>query len=471
MDDVTAEVLRYVGALRYEDLPGPVIAAAKRNILDTLMVARAGAKADGLDAIVAMAALDAGEGASTVWCRGGGWPATYAAQINAMAAAALDFDSLCLSVHADCVVVPAALAVAEGERQSGKAFLAAYVAGAEVAARLSHASVPPQKGWTHTAVFGVFGAAVASARLLGLSQAKIADAFGICLSLAAGTQQSNIEQTLTKRLQPAIAARNGVFAAQAARAGITGPASVLEGKAGLWSLYQQGDCDKLIGDIGRAYVMLRTGLKKYPVCACSHAAIEACLTMTESRPVPETAIEAVELTLTPFMAYMVGGKCDPALNPVVTAQFSARYAVACALLRGHVNLSDLSLGAIGDAAVKRLADRIVIHTDPGGDGEVAPASVRLKLSGQRERALTINVVPGGPSAPLTDEDFDTKLKDCEAANPFDSSDVGFAALKDAVACLEDLDDLGELAGLLGRQDATVAGRANFCTGSKAPQSN
>ena len=363
-----------------------------------------------------------------------------------MAAAALDFDSLCLTVHADCVVVPAAMAAGQAVRASGREVLAAYVAGVEFMARLSHASVPPQRGWTHTAVFGVFGAAIAAARLLGLSPDETANAIGICLSLAAGSQQSNIEQTLTKRLQPALAARNGVFAAQAARAGITGPGASIQGKAGLWALYQPGEHERLVGGLGRDYLMLETGLKKYPVCACSHAAIEACLRLTQGEALGAGDIDRVEVTLTPFMAYMVGGEFDPTQNPVVAAQFSVRYAVAAALLRGHVDLGDLANDAIHDPQATELARRIVVHVDQNASGEVAPATVRFASARDGDRTLTVDAMSGSVAAPLSNDDFAAKLAACDRILPL--ANDGFATLRQRIEWLEDVDDIAAVAALL-----------------------
>lgn len=448
MDDAATRLVDFATSVRYEDLSPNVVAAAKRNILDTLMVACAGAQAEGVDALVRLAEREAAAGECSVLTRSRRLPAAYAAQINAMAAAALDFDSLCLTVHADCVVAPAALAVAEEQRQSGRAFLTACIVGAEIVARLSRASISPQKGWTHTAVFGVFGAAAASARLAGLSQRQLANAFGICLSLAAGTQQSNIEQALTKRMQPALAARSGVFAAYAAQAGISGPISVLEGKAGLWALYQNGDREKLIAGLGRDYVMLETGLKKYPVCACSHAAIEACLFLTGGQPLIPEQIERVEVTLTPFMSYMVGGAFDPASDPVVSAQFSVRYAVGVALLYGRLGLPDLDLDAIKNPDVKRLADRIVIHTDELVTGDVAPAVVCLKLKGGKAHAVTVDAMPGSATAPLSEAEFDAKLRACALATQGMQNGNRIQRLRALIGHLEDIDDLGSITELL-----------------------
>ena len=242
MKDLTAELVDFALSLRLDDVPPSVVAAVKRHILDTLVVARPAADADGVELMLRWAQAELAAGTATVWshdCQLRPGPAAF---VNAMAAAALEFDTLCLSVHADNVIVPAAFAIAEDRRANGELFLGACIVGTEIMARLAHASVPPQKGWNHTAVFGVFGVALAVASLAHLTAKQAANAFGMCLSLAAGTQQPNFEQRLTKRMQPAFAARSGIFAVEAAQHGITGPACSDRGKGrALGPLYQAGD--------------------------------------------------------------------------------------------------------------------------------------------------------------------------------------------------------------------------------------
>jgi len=75
---------------------------------------------------------------------------------------------------------------------------------------------------------------------------------------AAGTQQANVEQTLAKRLQPALAARAGVFAAQLAQAGATAPIWVVEGKFGLRALYQPADDTRILEGWGSTWQLLDT---------------------------------------------------------------------------------------------------------------------------------------------------------------------------------------------------------------------
>lgn len=177
-------------------------------MLDTLACAWAGRDAPGAPEAHGLVAADGGTPEATVWGYGGKLPAASAAFLNSLFGAALDYDAV-NTVHADVCVLPAALAVAERQRASGKEFLAAYALGADLASRLGGSITGQHRGWFTTSIYGVFGATAAAARLLRLDEATIAHAFGIALSQASGTQQANIEQALTKRLQSAFAARAG----------------------------------------------------------------------------------------------------------------------------------------------------------------------------------------------------------------------------------------------------------------------
>eukprot|EP01041_Mallomonas_annulata_P015122 gene15122-32076_t len=197
--DTTRKFARWISGLRFDDLPVDVVAAAKRQVLDTVAVAWAGSSADGVDDVRQVVLACAGKPESRVWCYGDQLPATQAAFVNAMLASALDFDTLHDrgNVHSDGVVLPAVLALADARGASGQQLITALVAGGELMVRLGLAAgVSP--GWFYSSVFGVFGAAAASAKLLDLDETRTLHALGIALSQAAGTRpgsRTGVEQT------------------------------------------------------------------------------------------------------------------------------------------------------------------------------------------------------------------------------------------------------------------------------------
>ncbi|MGZ5225472.1 MAG: MmgE/PrpD family protein, partial [Burkholderiales bacterium] len=303
-------IARHVASQQYEALPRSTVDAARKLMLDTLAVAWAGRDAPGAPEAHALMISDGGAAESTIWGYGGKLPASGAAFLNSLFGAALDYDAV-NTVHADVCVLPAALAVAEREHASGKAFLNAYAVGSDLACRLGGAITGHHKGWFTTSIYGVFGAAAAAARLLELDERAIARAFGIALSQAAGTQQANIEQALTKRLQSAFAARAGVFSALLAARGVTAPREAFEGKFGLFQLYQEGNPLKVLDGLGIQFEQEKTNLKKYPTCACGHAALDAAFSLIREYDLKPDDVTAIEVTHSPLMHRLVGAPFDP----------------------------------------------------------------------------------------------------------------------------------------------------------------
>ena len=233
-ESISQTIARHVVGCDYSALPASSVRAAKMLMLDTLAVAWSGTSAPGAPEARALLVDEGGRADSTVWGFGGKLPATSATFINSISGAALDYDGVDC-VHGAVVALPAALALAEREHASGREFLAAYVIGSDLCSRFGGVITGAHKGWYTTSIYGAFGAAATAAKLLGLDATATCDALGLCLSQAAGTQQPNIEQSLSKRLQPAFAARAGVFSALLAQKGISAPREAIEGRFGMFA--------------------------------------------------------------------------------------------------------------------------------------------------------------------------------------------------------------------------------------------
>jgi 2-methylcitrate dehydratase PrpD len=141
---LTSRIARFVSGIRVEDLDPGVVDTAIALFTDTLGVGWAGTDAPGIPGARALALSQGGRAESRVGGSGERLPALEAAFVNAAAAAALDYDTVHQGsiMHADATVMPAALALAERERLPGSEFLAGYIAGIELAHRLSMATPP-----------------------------------------------------------------------------------------------------------------------------------------------------------------------------------------------------------------------------------------------------------------------------------------------------------------------------------------
>ncbi len=230
MANETSILARFAAGLRFETLPEPVVRRAKALALDLLgSAARARGGAAAASSILAMLAqmgLD-GPGAATVIGDARGYAPPIAALLNGALGHALDFDDTHApsSLHPSAPVVPAALAAGEAVGASGKTVLAGIVAGYEVICRLGEALDPTAhyaRGFHPTATAGVFAAAAAAGRVMGLDPDQMIAAFGVAGSQAAGSLQFLEDGGWNKPWQVGAAAMNGVIAASSGRQRLQG---------------------------------------------------------------------------------------------------------------------------------------------------------------------------------------------------------------------------------------------------------
>lgn len=442
---LTERLAAFVDDTGYDDLPSDVITATKRRVLDTVGVAWAGSVAPGCEAARKTVLAEGANGTSTIWASADRVGCRGAAFVNSMHAAALDFDSVYErgSMHPDIVTIPAAWAVAERVGADGRAFIAAVAVGNEIACRLGAANLH-NTGWFYTSAHGVFGAAAAAAKLLGLDRDGVADALGLALSRAGGTQQALIEKSLAKRAQSGFAAEAGVFAAQLAAAGISGPREAIEGKFGFHALYGDGNRDVLIDGLGLHYEQMAIAIKKYPSCTANHVPIELLIHMAETRDLSADDVEGVEITLSPFANQLVGGTFDPSANPQVAAQFSVHYSAASALLHRRLGIGEIQDAAVFDPRIAGFIPKVAVTVDEANRGKFAPASVCVRTSGGATFDGHLDHVPGTLTNPLSDAEVAAKFRDCVkfGRRPLDSG----AADRLAMA-LDDLDDGRDLRDL------------------------
>ena len=184
------------------------------------------------------------------------------------------------SAHCGCTVIPAALGIAYESSASGAALIEAVVAGYEVAICLARACAPDlrQRGFHPTSAVGPFGAAVAVAKLRGLTAKQIADALGIAASAAAGLFAFVNGGADIKRLHAGHAAREGIQAALLAEFGVQGPPNVIEARDGFMQAFAFGRSDKarpIALPPDAAFGITDCYIKPYACCRHIQPAVEA----------------------------------------------------------------------------------------------------------------------------------------------------------------------------------------------------
>jgi 2-methylcitrate dehydratase PrpD len=196
---ISQSIAEHVVACDFAQLPASAVRAAKTLMLDTLAVAWAGSNTVGTRAAHQLAVEQGGREDSAIWAHRARVPAPWAAFANGVSGAALDYDSFYLGIHSDGIALPAALAVAEREHAHGREMLTALVIANDLICRLGRAAQGSNRGWYFTSMFGIFGAAAATAKLLKLDAAAAANALGLASLQAAGTQQPAVGRTFARR--------------------------------------------------------------------------------------------------------------------------------------------------------------------------------------------------------------------------------------------------------------------------------
>ncbi len=371
---------------------------------------------------------------------------------NATLAHGLDFDDTREDaiVHTGCVAVTSALAVGEAVGATARQALEALIAAVEVMCRVGLA-VPGAFHARHfhpTAITGSFAAAAAAGRLYGLSEDALARAFGICGSQASGIIEYLADGSWTKRLHAGWAAHGGVVAALLARAGFTGPETVLEGTHGLYAAFAGGHdparLRALLDGLGREWELGQLTLKPYPCGSIAQPYMDCARRLRARHDLRPDDIRAVRCRTAagpvPRLWEPLAAKHAPPNG--YAAKFSLPYLVATVLVRGRAGLAEFTDDAVRDKVVLRLAERVTYELDPAidyprqfvGDVEVTLVDGRV-LRERQDRPR------GGPDAPLTREEIEAKFRGNAAlALPPDGVERVIRAVA-ALAAPEPLDGL------------------------------
>jgi 2-methylcitrate dehydratase PrpD len=309
---------RFVADLAFDDLPAAVVDRAKGVTLQALASALLGhATPASRQALAMMREEEAGGGgAATVLGHGCRLTKAGAALVNAEAIfAGGKWDTFRMLTHPGIAVIPAALAAAETAGASGKAFLTAVAAGYEVMERMAAEFIPTvmARGFHAGPVFGIFGAAIAAAKLGGLDADQLNGVIAQCVNLAAG----NLEGARSggRSVREGAAARNAFLAVALARHGTSGGETTLEGEAGFYHAYagnnrgelrysftgkNRADLAEILHGLGRDWIFLETLYRIYSTAGYNIAPIEVTARLCEEQGIAAADIDRIEVVLNRF---------------------------------------------------------------------------------------------------------------------------------------------------------------------------
>jgi 2-methylcitrate dehydratase PrpD len=442
----TEFIADFIARTRADDIPTPVFALAKRNLIDTLGVA-IGAAGSSVDAALRQLAPASSVNDAFLWNGQGRAAVLDAAWMNGALAHALDFDDggvALTPMHPSSPVLPAVWAIGESIGCSGHDLLAAYILGLEVECKLAGAAslTHYDHGWHATATMGIFGAVAGAAWLRRLNDEQARMALGIAASMSGGLSANF--GTMTKPLHAGLAARNGVMAAQLAQAGWSANGNILEAKKGFFEVFQCGDIGEL--RLGQPYHFEAPGvsLKRFPSCSATHHCIEAMFALKRDHDLSAEQIEEIECRVH-AVSYQALRK-EPEVESAEAARFSLHFTMALVLLEGGVELKHFlpETRQRDDIRAVMRKVRIAIHPklETLESKKRVFGEVRVRLNDGRLLTQRATQVRGRAPLALTDADVEEKFLGC--AEPA----LGKAKAKVLLTALRRLNEQPEIRSLL-----------------------
>jgi len=406
--------------------------AAQSRVLDTIGVALAGMRTP-LGSAMSRFALEWGkclpEDGVLLWGTGSRVAADKAVLANGTAAHALDYDDTNTHaiLHAGAAVVPLALALAQRNGASGAQMLEAIICGYQVAAFLGKqlAGTFPRAGFSGSAICDSFGAVAVAARLGGLDEAASVSAFGITGSLASGINEYLLGGGDTKPVHLGWAAQSGLQAARMAKAGVGGPASVLEGGYGVFKSFARSalPANVLDQDIWSEVEILQVSPKPYPVCHGIHATADAWLElMQELRAAgvdPFTGVKSVTCLIHKVSAGFSMEPLSIKRRPSTPhqARFSFPWCLARLAVDGQLKLASFAQNLVVDPALHAFMDKVDYEViDYEGYPRRVPGGLRVVSEDGRIFEKRKDEQRGGPTNPFTQSQLEEKFFDTAAGS-------------------------------------------------------
>lgn len=416
------EFSRFGAGVRFGDLPASAAEAAKRHLLDIIGVGLIGSRQEMAQrSLEGVSTIPGSHGKCRVWGREETLAPPYAAMVNGVASHVLDFDDTHTDsiTHGSAILGPSVLALGQTLNSSGADVIAAFIAGWEVIARVGLASRGSfhKRGFHTTSIAGIFGATAAAAKLLGLSQTETSHALGLAGSQVSGVSEYLSNGSSSKSFHPGWAAYSGIVAAHLARAGMTGPMTVFEGRYGLFKTYgivDECDLGALTSELGERWEVGRISVKPYPCCHFAHAFID-CAAALRRRGIKAEEVEQLQCIVPeielPLICEPFAGKLRP--ESPYAAKFSLPFLVAAALINGIVDHDTFTPENIQRADLLGFTQRVSYRVAAPGETTFPTyfpgwIKVTLKDGSSTQERLDINY--GNPDNPMDRSDIEMKFR-------------------------------------------------------------
>ena len=313
---LSRQLASFATSLSYSDLPPAVIDKLKGLILHGLVMSIVGAgTSDGRATVALIKSEEGREDGASILVDGSKVTRGGAAFANSkLMHITNQSDSYRMLTHPGPHILPAAFASAELEGRSGRELLTALAAAYEVGVRIPGDFIPTTqaRGFRSSPVYGGFGAAVVTAKLLHLDEDQITTAIALAATFAGGTCEGPRTEGQEMKFHEPNAARNGVMAGILARENLRGAETALEGDAGFYNAFTgnnrgelsyvfEGDTNTKLGlvteGLGERYELLNVTPKLYPAAGYNNPVIELMAKIKADHQFDPVLIEGIDLEM------------------------------------------------------------------------------------------------------------------------------------------------------------------------------
>ncbi len=404
----TETLARFILNTPAEAIPAPILHEGKRCIINYMAVALYASADPSMAILTGLFEEEGGVEIASLIGAGTRTNLQNAALANGYLAHLEDYDDTHFPtvIHPSAPTIPAAFAVAEREGATGLDVLAATVLGIEACCRVGLSVYPNHydAGWHITGTCGVFGAAGAAGRLLGLDESQMTQALGIAGTQAAGVRE--VFGSMSKPFHAGRSAQSGVLAGLLARRGFTSTHEILEGRRGFAAvLSTASDMTQITDALGERWELPNNGLKPYSCGVVSHPLIDAMIALRNTHGVAADDVESVSARVHPLVLELMD-RPNPRVG--LEGKFSHQHSMAVGLIDGGAFPAQYTDERVLDSAVAALRDKIRATVDTSVAEDAAEVTVTLRDG----RSITESVehATGAPENPMSDTHLESKFR-------------------------------------------------------------
>lgn len=406
--EVTRTLARFIVEHRYDGIPQAVRHEAARSFLNWVGCAVGGSRHVTVERALAALAEFSGPAEATVLGRGERLDIMQAALMNGITSHTFDFDDTHLKtvIHPSGPVASTILALAERQPVRGEAFLHAFILGVEAECRIGNSVYPEHYdiGWHITGTAGVFGAAAAAGKLLGLSEQQMTWALGISATQSCGLRE--MFGTMCKPFHPGNAAKNGLLAALLAQQNFTSSNQGIEAKRGFANVLSTGFRPGEITDrLGETWEISLNTYKPFACGIVIHPAIDGCIQLRNEHRLQAEDIESIALKTHPLVLELTGKKAPQA---GLEGKFSVYHSCAVALIHGAAGEAQYSDACVRDPKVIALRDKVTASADTTVHEDQVRIMIRMKDGRALEKFVEHAI--GSLDRPMSDSDLEAKFR-------------------------------------------------------------